>query len=157
MANPIDRLGPADERFDYQITDTFATVGLSDPSWTEKVRAWRPAVTGACSSDSAWARFTNRNVLDGYTGLSRGVIRSQCAVVGGSFPNPISRRSAQSVTKCSSPCGGSDSRSRPTLANPRLGRAHGRHPSRPHLRPLEQAASRGRSGSDYGGRLNQTL
>ena len=39
MANPLGPLGPADERFDHQIADTFATVGVSDPSWTEKVCA----------------------------------------------------------------------------------------------------------------------
>ncbi len=39
MTNPIGPLGPADERFDHQIPDTFATVGTSDPSWTEKVCA----------------------------------------------------------------------------------------------------------------------
>jgi hypothetical protein len=39
MPNPVGPLGPADERFDHQIADTFATVGVSDPSWTEKVCA----------------------------------------------------------------------------------------------------------------------
>ncbi len=31
MANPVGPLGAADERFDHQIPDTFATVGVSDP------------------------------------------------------------------------------------------------------------------------------
>ena len=30
MPNSVGPLGPADERFDHQIPDTFATVGVSD-------------------------------------------------------------------------------------------------------------------------------
>jgi hypothetical protein len=37
VTNPLGPLGLADERFDHQIPDTFATVATSDPSWTEKV------------------------------------------------------------------------------------------------------------------------
>jgi hypothetical protein len=39
VTNPLGPPGPADERFDHQIPDTFATVGTSDRSWTEKVCA----------------------------------------------------------------------------------------------------------------------
>ncbi|MGD0392457.1 MAG: hypothetical protein ABSC41_07415 [Acidimicrobiales bacterium] len=72
MANPLGPLGPADERFDHQIADTFATVGLSDPSWTEKVCAMTARRDGSLQLGFGMGKYTNRNVLDGYAGLSRG-------------------------------------------------------------------------------------
>jgi hypothetical protein len=72
MANPLGPLGPADERFDHQIADTFATVGLSDPSWTEKVCAMAARRDGSLQLGFGMGKYTNRNVLDGYAGLSRG-------------------------------------------------------------------------------------
>jgi hypothetical protein len=65
-------LGPADERFDHQIPDTFATVGVSDPSWTEKVCAMAARRDGSLQLGFGMGKYTNRNVLDGYAGLSRG-------------------------------------------------------------------------------------
>jgi hypothetical protein len=72
MANPLGPLGPADERLDHQIPDTFATVGVSDPSWTEKVCAMAARRDGTLQLGFGMGKYTNRNVLDGYAGLSRG-------------------------------------------------------------------------------------
>jgi hypothetical protein len=72
VANPLGPLGPADERFDHQIPDTFATVGVSDPSWTEKVCAMAARRDGTLQLGFGMGKYTNRNVLDGYAGLSRG-------------------------------------------------------------------------------------
>jgi hypothetical protein len=72
MANPLGPLGPADERFDHQIADTFTTVGASDPSWTEKVCAMAARRDGSLQLGFGMGKYTNRNVLDGYAGLSRG-------------------------------------------------------------------------------------
>ena len=72
MANPLGPLGPSDERFDHQIADTFATVGASDPSWTEKVCAMAARRDGALQLGFGMGKYTNRNVLDGYAGISRG-------------------------------------------------------------------------------------
>jgi hypothetical protein len=43
----IGPLVPADETFHHQITDTFASVGQSDRSWTEKVCAQAAARDGS--------------------------------------------------------------------------------------------------------------
>ena len=88
MANPLGPLGPADERFDHQIPDTFATVGVSDPAWTEKVCAMAARKDGALQLGFGMGKYTNRNVLDGYAGLSRGV--EQMTVRGSRrlFPDP---------------------------------------------------------------------
>ena len=55
MEHPIGPLIPADEAFCHQIADTFAIVGSSDPSWTEKVCAMAAARTAASSSASGSA------------------------------------------------------------------------------------------------------
>ena len=47
MTNPNGTLLAEDERFHHQVTDTFATVGTSDPSWTEKVCAMAMARDGS--------------------------------------------------------------------------------------------------------------
>ena len=73
MANPSGPLGPADERFDHQLADTFATVGTSDPSWTEKVCAMAAAKDGSLQLGFGLGKYPNRNVMDGYAGISRGV------------------------------------------------------------------------------------
>ncbi len=88
MANPIGPLGPADERFDHQIADTFATVGPSDPSWTEKVCAMAARKDGSLQLGFGMGKYLNRNVLDGYAGISRGP--EQITVRGSRrlFPDP---------------------------------------------------------------------
>ncbi len=72
MTNPIGTLLAADEAFNHQVTDTFATVGTSDPSWTEKVCAMAMARDGGLQIGFGLGKYTNRNVMDGYAALSRG-------------------------------------------------------------------------------------
>ena len=50
MANPVGPLLPADEQFTHQVVDTFATVGTTDPSWTEKVCAMAAARDGSAAT-----------------------------------------------------------------------------------------------------------
>ena len=73
MTNGIGPLGAADEAFCHQIVDTFATVGTSDLAWTEKVCAMAAAVDGSLSLGFGLGKYANRNVMDGYAGISRGV------------------------------------------------------------------------------------
>ena len=72
MTNPIGALVAEDERFNHQITDTFATVGTSDPAWTEKVCAMAMARDGSLQIGFGLGKYTNRNVIDAYAALSRG-------------------------------------------------------------------------------------
>jgi len=71
--NPTGPLIPADETFCHQIPQTFAIVGSSDPSWTEKVCAMAAAVDGSIQLGFGLGKYTNRNVMDGYAAVSRGV------------------------------------------------------------------------------------
>jgi hypothetical protein len=63
---------PADEGFTHQIVDTFARVGQTDRAWTEKLWAMAAAVDGSVSLAFGLGKYTNRNVLDGFAGVSRG-------------------------------------------------------------------------------------
>jgi hypothetical protein len=47
MTNPVGPIVAADEGFHHQFADTFAKVGTSDPSWTEKVCAMAMARDGS--------------------------------------------------------------------------------------------------------------
>src|SRR6059058_6638227 len=74
MADPT--LGPlvaADETFNHQIVDTFATVSQSDRSWTEKVCAKATASDGTLSLGFGLGKYPNRGVMDAYAGVSRGI------------------------------------------------------------------------------------
>ena len=74
MADPT--LGPlvaADETFNLQIADTFATVSQSDRSWTEKVCAMACARDGSLQLGFGIGKYPNRDVIDAYAGVSRGV------------------------------------------------------------------------------------
>jgi hypothetical protein len=62
----------ADESFTHQIADTFARVGQTDRAWTEKLWAMAAAVDGSLSVAFGLGKYTNRNVLDGFAGISRG-------------------------------------------------------------------------------------
>jgi len=73
MDATIGPLVAADERFDHQIVDTFATVAQSDRSWTEKVCAMACARDGSLQLAFGIGKYTNRNVMDAYAGVSRGV------------------------------------------------------------------------------------
>ena len=73
MEHQIGQLIAADEQFCHQVTDTFADVGTSDPSWTEKVCAMAAAKDGSLQLGFGLGKYTNRNVMDAYAGISRGV------------------------------------------------------------------------------------
>jgi hypothetical protein len=88
MTTLFGPLGPADERFDHQIADTFATVGASDPSWTEKVCAMAARRDGSLQLAFGMGKYTNRNVLDGYAGISRGVEQTTVRGSRRLFPEP---------------------------------------------------------------------
>lgn len=71
-SNPIGTLIEADEQFCHQIVDSFACVGSTDPSWTEKVCAMAMARDGSLQLGFGLGKYTNRNVMDAYAGISRG-------------------------------------------------------------------------------------
>jgi hypothetical protein len=70
----------ADEAFTHQIVETHAHVAQADRSWTEKVCAMAAARDGSLQVAFGVGKYTNRNVLDGYAGVSRG--REQWTVRG---------------------------------------------------------------------------
>src|SRR3954469_24959487 len=63
----------ADEGMTHQIVETHARGAQADRSWTEKVCAMAGARDGSLSLGFGLGKYTNRNVLDGYAGVSRGV------------------------------------------------------------------------------------
>lgn len=73
MAHPPGPLLPSDEQLSHQIVDTFARVGDSDRSWTEKICAMAAAKDGSVQLSLGLGKYTNRNVMDAYAGISRGV------------------------------------------------------------------------------------
>jgi hypothetical protein len=73
VTNPIGPLSPLDESFSHQIADTFAVVGSSDLSWTEKVCAMAAARDGSLQLGFGLGKYANRNVMDAYAGISRDV------------------------------------------------------------------------------------
>ena len=73
MTNPVGPLLAADEGLCHQISDTFAVVGTSDLSWTEKICAMAAAKDGSLQLGFGLGKYPNRNVMDGYAGISRGV------------------------------------------------------------------------------------
>jgi hypothetical protein len=72
-AGTIGPLLDADEFFNHQIVDTFASVSQSDYSWTEKVCGMAAARDGSLQVGFGFGKYTNRNVVDAYGGVSRGV------------------------------------------------------------------------------------
>jgi len=73
MSGTIGPLLPSDEQFNHQVVETFATVGQSDPAWTEKVCGMAAARDGSLQIAFGFGKYTNRNVVDAYAGISRGV------------------------------------------------------------------------------------
>jgi hypothetical protein len=69
----LGRLIAADETLNHQITDTFAAVSQSDRSWTEKICAMACARDGSLQLAFGLGKYPNRNVIDAYAGVSRGV------------------------------------------------------------------------------------
>lgn len=73
MSNSIGPLVHADESFSHQIVETHASVQQSDLSWAEKVCGMVAARDGSLSIGFGFGKYANRNVVDGYGGVSRGV------------------------------------------------------------------------------------
>jgi hypothetical protein len=73
MAGSIGPLLPSDEGFNHQIVETFATVSQSDYSWTEKICGMAAARDGSLQVGFGFGKYTNRNVLDAYGGVSQSV------------------------------------------------------------------------------------
>jgi hypothetical protein len=73
VVSTLGPLVPADETFNHQIVDTFATVSQTDRSWTEKVCAMACARDGSLQLGMGLGKYTNRGVMDAYAGVSRGV------------------------------------------------------------------------------------
>lgn len=72
MTQSIGKLLGLDEALHHQIADTFATITESDLSWTEKVWLTIPRKDGSLQIDFGLGRYHNRNVMDGFAGISRG-------------------------------------------------------------------------------------
>src|ERR1700747_185285 len=72
MTPNIGKLLPTDELLSHQIVETFATVAESDLSWTEKIWVSIPRKDGSLQIDFGLGRYHNRNVMDGFAGISRG-------------------------------------------------------------------------------------
>jgi hypothetical protein len=68
----IGPLRRADEGLNHQIVDTFATVRESDLSWTEKIWTSIARVDGALQLDFGIGKYSNRGIIDGFGGVSRG-------------------------------------------------------------------------------------
>jgi hypothetical protein len=62
----------SDELLSHQIVDTFARVSQSDRSWTEKIWAMAAARDGSLSMSFGLGKYINRDVMDGFAGVSRG-------------------------------------------------------------------------------------
>ena len=73
MTASIGPLVNADEFFNHQIVETHASVLQSDPSWAEKVCGMVAARDGSLSIGFGFGKYINRNVVDAYGGVSRGV------------------------------------------------------------------------------------
>lgn len=73
MRQPMQLVTPADEYLIHQTPETFATVSESDISWTEKVWLSMFARDGSVQIDFGLGKYHNRNVIDGFAGISRGV------------------------------------------------------------------------------------
>ncbi len=72
LSGSIGPLLPADEEFNHQVVETFASVGQSDPAWAEKVCGMAAAIDGSLQIGFGFGKYTNRNVVDAYAGISRG-------------------------------------------------------------------------------------
>ena len=94
---------PADEQFCHQIAETFATVGTSDPAWTEKVCAMAAARDGSLQLGFGLGKYTNRNVIDAYAGISRGVEQMTVRASRRLSPEPERTSSDRSATRSIEP------------------------------------------------------
>lgn len=72
MTTDDGTLVATDETFSHQIVETHARVAQADRSWTEKVCAMAAARDGSLQVAFGVGKYANRNVFDGYAGVSRG-------------------------------------------------------------------------------------
>lgn len=73
MVPGINRLIAADESLNHQIVDTFASVGTADHSWTEKIWFTLMRKDAKLQIELGIGKYPNRNILDGFAGIARGV------------------------------------------------------------------------------------
>ncbi|GAB34890.1 hypothetical protein [Gordonia otitidis] len=73
MKQDMQLVTPSDEFLIHQTAETFATVSQADYSWTEKVWLSMFARDGSLQIDFGLGKYINRNVFDGFAGISRGV------------------------------------------------------------------------------------
>ena len=66
----VGPLVPADELLVHQIADTFATVGQSDRSWTEKIWAMATDRQGSIQAAFGLGVYPNRGVVDAFGHVS---------------------------------------------------------------------------------------
>lgn len=72
MTGSIGPLMGADEHFNHQTVETFASVAHSDLAWAEKVCGMAAAKDGSLQIGFGFGKYTNRNVVDAYAGICRG-------------------------------------------------------------------------------------
>lgn len=77
MKAPIGILTAADEQFLHQTTEMFVNVATSDPAWTERAYGCAIAKNGAVALHWGLGKYTNRNVMDGFVGMSVGRAQRQ--------------------------------------------------------------------------------
>jgi hypothetical protein len=73
MPKFIAPLIAADEYLIHQIPNTLATVATADHSWTEKIWATLIRKDAGLQVDFGLGKYTNRSIMDGFAGVSRGV------------------------------------------------------------------------------------
>lgn len=73
MRHSMHLISPADEYLIHQTPDTFSIVADSDVSWTERVWCSLFARDGSLQIDFGLGKYHNRNVMEGFAGISRGV------------------------------------------------------------------------------------
>ncbi len=106
MSGSIAPLLASDESFNHQIVDTFACVGQTDPSWAEKVCGMACARDGSLQVGFGFGKYINRNVMDAYGGVSRGVeqttvraSRARAPVVDSTSVGPLHNEVVEALPK----------------------------------------------------------
>ena len=133
----------ADEWLTHQIVETHARVAQADRSWTEKVCAMAAARDGSLQLAFGLGKYTNRNVLDGYAGVSRG--REQWTVrasrrLSDDADQPGCRPVA--LRRARSRIGACDSAATPTMSCRSRSSGSSRRPFRPKLERRDIQRSR---------------
>ncbi len=72
MTTSLGPLLAADEQFLHQVVETFANVQSTDFGWCDRVYGTAQAKDGSFGIHWSLGKWTNRNVLDGHAGVSRG-------------------------------------------------------------------------------------